>query len=173
MLCYQAYTDRPSNIPCIYSDRWFNRTLYVDTESDQQVNICSFAIRCDWRWPSTQCHTSSLSRSVTLFLSPGAQSLQWGYKREGERWGVPEARSAPTGRAKSDRNFIVSLRSQPGGSVVVSYWTNESKGTELGSIGLPSVGGSASPFIDDGDGFTGERERVRMFFSLVAHADED
>ena len=34
------------------------------------------------------------------------------------------------------------------------------------------VGGSASPFIDKGDGFTGERERVRMFLSLVAHADE-
>ena len=35
------------------------------------------------------------------------------------------------------------------------------------------VGGSASPFIDKGDGFTGERERVRMLLSLVAHADED
>ena len=35
------------------------------------------------------------------------------------------------------------------------------------------VGGSASPFIDEGDGFTGERERVRMLLSLVAHADED
>ena len=34
------------------------------------------------------------------------------------------------------------------------------------------VGGSASPFIDKGDGFTGERERVWMFLSLVAHADE-
>ena len=34
------------------------------------------------------------------------------------------------------------------------------------------IGGSASPFIDKGDGFTGERERVRMFLSLVAHADE-
>ena len=34
------------------------------------------------------------------------------------------------------------------------------------------VGGNASPFIDEGDGFTGERERVRMFLSLVAHADE-
>ena len=34
------------------------------------------------------------------------------------------------------------------------------------------VGGSASPFINKGDGFTGERERVRMFLSLVAHADE-
>ena len=54
------------------------------------------------------CPTSSLSQSVTLFLSPGAQSLQWGYKREGERWGVQEVRSAPTGRTESDRNFATS-----------------------------------------------------------------
>ena len=33
------------------------------------------------------CPMSSLSRSVTLFLSLGAQSLLWGYKRKGERWG--------------------------------------------------------------------------------------
>ena len=26
----------------------------VGTESDQLVNICSFAVRCDRRWPSTQ-----------------------------------------------------------------------------------------------------------------------
>ena len=37
----------------------------------------------------------------------------------------------------------------------------------------PLIGGSASPFIDKGSGFTGERERVRMFLSLVAHAGED
>ena len=35
------------------------------------------------------------------------------------------------------------------------------------------VGGSVSPFIDEGDGFTGERGRVRMLLSLVAHVDED
>ena len=29
---------------------------------------------------------------------------------------------------------------------------------------------SASPFIDEGDGLTSERERVRMLLSLVAHA---
>ena len=29
---------------------------------------------------------------------------------------------------------------------------------------------SASPFIDEGDGLTSERERVCMFLSLVAHA---
>ena len=37
----------------------------------------------------------------------------------------------------------------------------------------PPVGGSASPFIDEGDDFTGERERVRMLLSLVAHANEE
>ena len=40
------------------------------------------------------------------------------------------------------------------------------------SVRLP-IGGSASSFIDEGDGFTGERERVRMLLSLVANADED
>ena len=29
---------------------------YVGTESDQLVNICSFDVRCDQRWPSTQWH---------------------------------------------------------------------------------------------------------------------
>ena len=53
--------------------------------------------------------------------------------------------------------------------MVVSYRSKELWPTGIG----PSVGGSASPFIDEGDGFTGERERVRMFLSLVAHADED
>ena len=33
------------------------------------------------------------------------------------------------------------------------------------------LGESASPFIDEGDGFISERERVRMLLSLVAHAD--
>ena len=32
------------------------------------------------------------------------------------------------------------------------------------------LGESASPFIDEGDGLTSERERVRMLLSLVAHA---
>ena len=37
----------------------------------------------------------------------------------------------------------------------------------------PPVRGSASPFIDEGDGITGERGRVRILLSLVAHADGD
>ena len=31
------------------------------------------------------------------------------------------------------------------------------------------AGGSTSPFIDEGDNFTSERERVRMLPSLVVH----
>ena len=34
---------------------------------------------------------------------------------------------------------------------------------------LSFLGESASPFIDEGDGLTSERERVRMLLSLVAH----
>jgi len=34
----------------------------------------------------------------------------------------------------------------------------------------PLLGESASPFIDEGDGLTSERERVRILLSLVAHA---
>ena len=34
----------------------------------------------------------------------------------------------------------------------------------------PTLGESASPFIDEGDGLTSERERVRMLLSFVAHA---
>ena len=42
---------------------------------------------------------------------------------------------------------------------------------QLSFFGTACVGGSASPFIDEGDGFTSERERVRMLLSLVTHAD--
>ena len=51
----------------------------------------------------------------------------------------------------------------------MSYRSSESQLEEVDLL----IGGSASPFIDEGDGFTGERERVRMLLSLVAHADED
>ena len=33
----------------------------------------------------------------------------------------------------------------------------------------PFVGGSTSPFIDEGDGFTSEREGVCMLLSLFVH----
>ena len=54
------------------------------------------------------CPTSSLSRSVTLFLSPGAQSLQWGYKREGERGGYKRSGQTLVERAESDRSPAMS-----------------------------------------------------------------
>ena len=49
----------------------------------------------------------------------------------------------------------------------MSYRSSES---ELEEVDLSFVGGSASPFIDKGDGFTSERVRIRMLPSLVAHA---
>ena len=49
---------------------------------------------------------------MTLFLSPGAQSLQWGYKREGERWGVQEVRSDSSlrGREWQELRYVLSVR---------------------------------------------------------------
>ena len=39
------------------------------------------------------------------------------------------------------------------------------------NLNQPSfLGESASPFIDEGDGFTSEREGVCLLLSLVAHA---
>ena len=35
-------------------DNGFKLKPAIDVESDQQVNICSFAVHCDRRWPSTQ-----------------------------------------------------------------------------------------------------------------------
>ena len=54
------------------------------------------------------CSTSTRGRSVTLFLSLGSRSLQWGYKQEGERVGVQEVRSAPVERDENDKNFAMS-----------------------------------------------------------------
>ena len=49
------------------------------------------------------CPTSSFSRSVTLFLSPGAQSLLWGYKQVWNEKRVLEARLDSNQAVKSDR----------------------------------------------------------------------
>ena len=51
----------------------------------------------------------------------------------------------------------------------MSFRSSESQLEEVHLL----VGGSASPFIDEGDGFTGERERVQIFLSLAAYGDED
>ena len=67
-------------------------------KNDQYVNIDSFMVRCDqgglalndtgFILVQATCPMSSLGRSVTLFLSTGARSLQWGYKRVGKKEGV-------------------------------------------------------------------------------------
>ena len=57
------------------------------------------------------CPTSSSSRSVTLFLSLGAQSLQWGYKREGEKWGYERS-----GRLRSEGPRVT------GAPTCAKYW---------------------------------------------------
>ena len=41
------------------------------------------------------------------------------------------------------------------------------KGLSLNQLGL--LGESASPFIDEGDGLTGEREGICLLLCLVAH----
>ena len=75
------------------------------------------------------CPTSNLSRSVTLFLSPGARSLQWGYKREGERWGVQEVRSdsSQRDRKRQELRYVLSVRACARGlnREVLLLWTSE------------------------------------------------
>ena len=46
----------------------------------------------------------------------------------------------------------------------MSYRSSESEHEE---VNLPFVGGSASHFIDEGDGFIGERGRVHIFLLLM------
>jgi hypothetical protein len=66
------------------------------------------------------------------------------------------------GRAEIDRSYAMNEVSNPKPKL---------KEVDLGE--LPVFGGSTSPFIEEGDGFTSERERARMFLTLVAHTDGD
>ena len=72
------------------------------------------------------------------------------------------------GRGRPELRYELGVQAYARG--VASYRPSESKLKE--NRPLP-VGGSASPFIEEGDGFTSERERVRTLLSLVAHTDED
>ena len=68
-----------------------------------------------------------------------------GVTNEGEReTGCPVG---PVGRAKIDRDYAMNEVSNP---------KLELEEVDLGE--LPVFGGSASPFIEEGDGFTSERE---------------
>ena len=44
------------------------------------------------------------------------------------------------------------------------------RSNESGMTWVSLLGESASPFIDEGDGFTSERKRVRMLLSVASHA---
>ena len=106
----------------------------------------------------TTCSTSSLGRSVTLFLSLGARSLQWGYKRGGERWGLQEVRSDSSQRDRKRREprYELSVRACARGLnlVVLLLFTSELDRSESTYL----LEECASPFIDKGDGLTRERE---------------
>ena len=75
----------------------------IGAESDQHVNICSFVVRCDWMWPSTQWHrvyTSSGNVPYVQFESiggfipePGCSKFGVGLQTEGSKMGVQEVRS--------------------------------------------------------------------------------
>ena len=94
---------------------------------------------------------------MILFLSPGARSLQWGYKREGERWEVQEVRSDSGWREREQRelHYALSVLACARGLNLVVLLLSASELDR--SICL---GESASPFIDEGDGLTSEMERV-------------
>ena len=122
------------------------------------------------------CPTSSFSRSVNLFLSPGARSLLWGYKRVRNGKGVLEAwsDSEPSGREWRMLKRELSI-----GAYAVCVWAYQLlrayrlcsyQALELlccclwvleSSILL--VGESASPFIVEGDGLTSQRERESAY----------
>ena len=96
-----------------------------------------------------------------------------GVTNEREKYGVYERSGrTPVGRAESDRNSATSYVFKR--ALEVRTWWFYGCGlvnlVDLMNLkGLRYVGGSASPFIDKGDGFTSERVRVRMLLNLVAH----
>ena len=107
---------------------------------------------------------------MTLFLSLGARSLQWGYKQEGERWGVQEVQSdsGRKGRGRRELRYVLCVRACARGLnlVVLLLCTSELDRSESTYL----LEESASLFIDEGNGLTSERERVRLLLSLATHA---
>ena len=87
----------------------------VGAECDQLVNICSFAIRCDRRWPSTQWHRSYTGSgnvpyvqfgSVSDFIpEPRFSKFAVGLQTRRRKMGCTRGL---VGRAKSDRSYAMS-----------------------------------------------------------------
>ena len=92
-------------------------SLLVDAESDQRVNIYSFVVRCDRRWPSTQWHRVYTGlgnvpyiqfESVGDFNSePRCLKFIVGLQTR-EREGKMGCTRGPVGRAESGRSSAMS-----------------------------------------------------------------
>ena len=158
-------------------------TLSVGTESDQLVNICSFAIRCDRRWPSTQwrgIYTSLgnvpyvQSGSVGDFIpKPRCSKFAVGLQTRRREKGCTRGPVDSDRKGREWQELCYELSVQAGAwcpnLVVLWLWAIDLRDSDQLEF-IFFIGGSASPFIDEGDGFTSERVRVRMLPSLVAHA---
>ena len=127
--------------------------VIVGTESDQHVNIYSFAVRYDRRWPNAQWHRIYTGSGNVPYVQLGSvgdfipeprrsksvvgvqmrRGKKGGYKRFG--WLRPEG-----------------SRSELDGPTVVRCWCRSSE-SELEETWSLLVGGSVSPFIDEGDSF--------------------
>ena len=123
----------------------------VGAESDQLVNICSFAVRYDERWPSTQWHRIYTGSSDVPYVQSGlvgdfipeprCSKFVVGVQTRRRKEGVYKR----FGRLRPEGS-----RSKLGGLAVGSV------DVDLVSLvlkkSIPLVGGIASPFIDEGDG---------------------
>ena len=85
----------------------------IGAESDQHINIYSFAVCCDRMWPSTQRHrvyTGSGNMPYVQFESvgdfipePRCSKFVVGLQNEKKKdWGYKRSSWTPVGRAKSD-----------------------------------------------------------------------
>ena len=97
-------------------------TMTVGVENDQHVNTCSFTVRCDRMWPSTQWHkvyTGSGNvpyvqfESVGDFISePRCSKFAVGLQTEGGKIGVQEVRldSGLKGREWREPRYVIGVR---------------------------------------------------------------
>ena len=142
----------------------------VGAESDQQVNICSFAVRCDRRWPSTQWHRVYTGSDNVPYVQfelagdfipePRCSKFTVGLQTEGSKMGGARVRSdyGLKGQEWRELRYVLSVRTS------VVHWNPWSfRSLERVSVVVRLIsllGESASPYIDKGDGLTREREYV-------------
>ena len=160
-------------------DMQLTRKENIGAESDQLLNICSFAVRC----PSTQWHKICTGSgnvpyvqfgSVSDFIpEPRCSKFTMGLQTRRRKKGCTRGPIGSGRKGREWQELRYELSDQAGAwgpnLTVLWLWAIDLRNSDLlGSVLF--VGGSAPPFIDEGDGFTSERERVRMLSSLAAHA---